>query len=91
MTDILLLAILVLATGAGFALGRLMAPTCRRTHVQDGSTLQEARTVVTHVQDKFPGTSGEYRRAQALRMLLNRNPEMRERDAALSIELAVRE
>lgn len=33
--------------------------------------------------------SGEFKRAQALRALINRHPEMRERDCALAIELAL--
>lgn len=33
--------------------------------------------------------SGEYKRAQALRMLLNQHPEARERDCALAIEVAL--
>lgn len=34
--------------------------------------------------------SGEFKRAQVLRALLNRHPELRERDCALAIELALR-
>ena len=34
--------------------------------------------------------SGEFKRAQVLRALLNRHPELRERDCALVIELALR-
>lgn len=100
MTDIIVAvapAVVIAALlGAGFVLGRLTARTtistvCTRTHVQESHLLMEARTVVAHIQAQFPTTSGEYRRAQALRVMLNRNPEARERDAALAIELAVRE
>ena len=49
-----------------------------------------ARMFVEHVQRGFAGQSGEFRRSQALRALMNRHPEATERDCALVIELAVR-
>lgn len=83
----------------GFAIGRLthrqVAPPLPQVgpcvhDLPDEMLLAEADFVVQHVDAQFPATSGEYRRAQAMRMLLNRNPTARERDCALAIELSVR-
>jgi len=52
--------------------------------------LVSARMFVEHIEKGFAGQSGEFKRAQALRALLNRHPEAKECDAALAIELAVR-
>lgn len=41
-------------------------------------------------EDRFKGTSGEYKRSQVMRMLMNRLPEARERDIAWAIENAIR-
>lgn len=49
-----------------------------------------ARMAVAQVEQKFKGTSGEFRRAQALRMILNIT-NCRERDAALAIERCLRQ
>lgn len=89
MIDTLIIAAVTAAIG--FVIGRLTVRGCTRSHVPDIDILTDARKVVAHVGAQFPGTSGEYKRAQALRMLLNRNPEARERDCAFAIELAVRE
>lgn len=51
--------------------------------------LESARIFVAQANPL--GGSGEYRRNQALRALMNRHPEARERDLCLAIELAVRE
>ena len=40
--------------------------------------------------DRFKGTSGEYKRSQVLRMLMNHFPDSRERDLAWAIENAIR-
>lgn len=46
--------------------------------------------VVKQVENKFKAESGEFKRSQAMRMLMNIQPEAIERDIALAIELAVR-
>ena len=52
--------------------------------------MASARMFVAHVQEQFEEQSGEFKRSQCLRALLNRHPGATERDAALAIELAVR-
>ena len=49
-----------------------------------------ARMFVAHVEEHFRGQSGEFKRAQVLRGLLNRHPGAKERDCALAIEVGVR-
>jgi hypothetical protein len=49
--------------------------------------MQSAKLITAQVE--MMGGSGEYRRAQALRALMNRHPEARERECALAIELAL--
>jgi hypothetical protein len=44
--------------------------------------------VVNHVEEKFPNTSGEFKRSHGLRMLLNITGAA-ERDCALALEKAV--
>ena len=53
--------------------------------------LENARFFVAHVDEKFPRESGEFKRGQALRVLLNKHPEARERDCAWAIEHAIQE
>lgn len=94
MTDFLLFAALdLILVVLAFFLGRWSVKPiqCPRGHLPVTPLREEARAVVGHVEDLFPGTSGEYRRAQALRMMMNRNPAARERECALAIELAVSE
>ncbi len=50
---------------------------------------KHAEFAVKQVEEKFPHTSGEFKRAQALRMLLNIT-NAAERDCALTLEMAVR-
>lgn len=73
-----------------FFVGRwtVQPAVCAQPHA-DHPLLDDAKIVAEHVDGQFPGTSGEYRRAQGLRMLMNRHPEARERDCALALELAV--
>lgn len=47
--------------------------------------------VVREVEAKFPNESGEFKRAQALRSVMQIHPEAPERDIAYAIEIAVRE
>ena len=61
-----------------------------RLTVFSSPLVDDAKFTVKHVEDKFPDESGEFKRAQALRMLMNRNPEATEKDLAFSIELALR-
>ena len=45
-----------------------------------------AKEFCEQVQEKFPDTSGEFKRSQVLRMLLNRFPQDKESQLALAIE-----
>lgn len=51
--------------------------------------VKSAKTIMSQTA-LMPG-SGEFKRAQALRALMNRHPEARERECALTIELVVQE
>jgi len=44
---------------------------------------------VKQVEEKFKGESGEFKRSQVLRMLLNRFPSERESTLAMAIEQSV--
>lgn len=48
-----------------------------------------ASAKVILAQTEIMSGSGEFKRAQALRALMNRHPEVRERDCALIIELVL--
>lgn len=50
--------------------------------------IEQAMFVVRQIEEKFHGTSGEFKRAQALRMMLNIT-NAPERDCAKAIEEAV--
>lgn len=50
--------------------------------------LQASAKEITN-QTNIVGVSGEFKRAQALRALLNRHPEELERNCALAIELQI--
>jgi len=52
--------------------------------------LLEAAIRITAQLARRPGASGEFKRHEALRALLNMFPDARERDCALAIELAIR-
>lgn len=71
------------------ALGGWTVPVCQRPHVPDEAEVAHARVVVADVQQRFADTSGEYRRREALRVLLNHYPQARERDLNLLIEVAL--
>jgi hypothetical protein len=49
----------------------------------------QASAKVIMDQTALMGGSGEFKRAQALRGLMNRHPEARERSCALAIELEI--
>jgi hypothetical protein len=79
----------IVAFGLGIArLGGWVPP--RLEDLASAELASSARMFVEHVQQGFAGQSGEFKRSQCLRALLNRHPEATERDCALSIELAVR-
>lgn len=50
--------------------------------------LKESTKMILEQTSKMDG-SGEYKRAQALRALMNRHPEESERNCALSIEVSL--
>ncbi len=58
------------------------------THGLDPAILDSAKLMTT--QAETMGGSGEYRRREALRAMMNRHPKAPERDLALAIELALR-
>mgnify|MGYP001609679325 CR=1 FL=1 len=49
-----------------------------------------AKMLAAQVQQQFGGQSGEFKRAQVMRALINRHPHARHADCGLAIELAVR-
>ena len=66
------------------------APPCSRPHLPDMAYLDTAR-LVYHEIERQHFKSGETKRHNALRALLNRHPEARERDLALALELVIQE
>ena len=60
------------------------------TEMVSSELLASARMFIPHVRARFRGESGEFKRAQVLRGLLNRHPGALERDCALAIEIALR-
>lgn len=46
--------------------------------------------MVNQVEEKFKDESGEFKRSQVLRAVMNMYPQVLEKDIAFSIELAVR-
>lgn len=63
-------------------------PPCALPHLT--SDYADTARLAVREAEKLGG-SGEYRRREALRVMLNLNPGARERDLAMAIELAVRE
>ena len=47
-------------------------------------------SMVDQVEGKFKNESGEFKRAQVMRAIMNSDSTMPERDIALAIELAIR-
>lgn len=69
---------------------RLIEKLVDRFPIND-EILVSARMLVAHVEKNFAGHSGEFKRSQVLRALMNRHPGVAERDLSLHIEAAVRE
>lgn len=65
--------------------------TCPRVHLDETVILEDARWAIRDVDGRHRDTSGEFRRRETLRMLLNRHPAARERDLAFAIEAAIQE
>lgn len=64
---------------------------CSRVHADTDSELfKSACKFRDQIENSFAGASGEFKRNQALRAMLNSHPQASERDCALAIELAVR-
>jgi hypothetical protein len=59
-------------------------------HGLSDGLFEHTQFAVEHVAKKFPNTSGELKRAQAFRVLLNLEPEVSHRDLGLAIELCLR-
>lgn len=47
------------------------------------------RSILAHVEEKFPDAKGEFKRREALRVIMNVLPELSEAEANLQIELAI--
>lgn len=62
---------------------------CLRPHLPDDPQLALAKAITAEMNVRFAGVSGDYKRREALRMLLNIHPHARERDLNLLIELAL--
>lgn len=63
---------------------------CAVPHLPSDDHVALAKAVVADVQARFGHTSGEFRRREALRVLLNLRPEAATRDLNLLIEVALR-
>lgn len=70
-------------------LGGWVEPVCEKSHLPSPELLNHAKMVVAEVETKFGEASGEYKRREALRVLLNQFNEPT-RDLNLLIELALR-
>lgn len=51
--------------------------------------VDSARELCAQVQERNRGESGEYKRGQVLRSLINRHPEAKESALAMAIEVAI--
>lgn len=51
---------------------------------------QLVQKFVQQVEEKFGNESGEFKRAQVMRAVMNSDPSLKERDIAFAIEVAVR-
>lgn len=63
---------------------------CQGYHLDiSDELLDTAKLLVAQVEDKFQGVSGEFKRAQALRALLNNHTKFSERQCSQAIEVAI--
>ena len=63
---------------------------CALPHLPSDEHVALAKAIVADVQQRFGQAPGEFRRREALRVLLNLQPEAATRDLNLLIELALR-
>jgi hypothetical protein len=77
------------ALGLGVMFISLWRPYRQSLHPAVHSLEDDAELCIQHVEEKFSNESGEFKKAQAFRMMLNRNPQHKERDISLALELAV--
>ena len=72
-------------------LGGWQETVCKRAHLPDDNPelVDDVRLCTEHVQLKFPNAPGEFKRREALRMLLNRHPALTERELNFTIELVL--
>lgn len=66
-------------------------PVCPRDHPTEVTSpvLATARSVTHEVEQRFSEASGEFKRREALRVLLNHFPNRPVRELALAIELGL--
>lgn len=62
---------------------------CALPHLPGDPLLESARALVADVDTRFAGTSGDFKRREALRVLMNQQPTAPTRDLSLLIELAL--
>jgi hypothetical protein len=62
---------------------------CELPHLPTDPLLDAARALVTDLEARFPETSGDFKRREAMRVLLNTQPTATARDLSLLIELAL--
>ena len=70
-------------------LGGWETPVCSRTHLEKSTYTRAACIFVKQMEQKAPATSGESKRHQVLRAMLNSFPAAREREVGRAIEEAI--
>lgn len=56
----------------------------------DSAVQDSVSELVAQVEEKFKGESGEFKRAQVMRAVMNQLPKASERDIAFAIEVEIR-
>lgn len=71
--------------------GGWVSPIGRRYHGLEvhPEILESARLMTQQVEERFQGVSGEFKRREALRAMLNRHPDRPVRELALAIEMGL--
>lgn len=80
------------AVGIGLWLaqwGGWVVPVCTLPHSPTHDRIAHAQRLVADVEQRFGRSPGEFKRREALRVLLNQFPQATERELNLLIELAL--
>lgn len=64
-------------------------PPCALAHLPNDDQVELVRALLADIRERFMDVSGDYKRREALRVLLNIRPQAKERDLNLLIELAL--